>query len=211
MVKYYKQIIGLITFLFTIGYVVLGDITQVIFGENNSAWYKYAFLAIIIIIYMVFLLLTSQLDIFFARKFGFSNVHKHWSPGTSVEISGHNKKILMYLISKSKEIRIVSVTGDWDLIRPFSETEFNEIFAKNNISLKIILCHPNSTFLKEHAKNEENQETERLKSKILTNSKKLLALNADIRWSLHQPAFHFLSGDDEIHFGYYPKKERLHF
>lgn len=210
MIKYYKQIIPLLVFLLTIGYVILGDVSLYIFGEANSIWYKYIFIAIIVLAYLFFILITRQLDVFFARKFGFTDVHRYWAHGSTSQITEHNRAIISHLIKNSKELRVVSVTGDWDLIRPFSESEFSDIFGRNNISLKIILCNPSSDFLNDHSKNEDHQEVNRLISKILNNTTKFKSVNADVRWTSHQPIFHYIATENEIHFGYYPKGERGH-
>lgn len=118
----------------------------------------------------------------------------------------------------SVDIRIISVTGEWDIIKPYSDTDLVDYFnylKKADGRIRIVLCHPFLRGLEEHCKNEENQELIRMREKIIRNTNRLIHLNetsvVQVKWHSHQPAIHIVGNENEAHFGYYPKRAMGHY
>jgi hypothetical protein len=67
--------------------------------------------------------MVSLLQRLFANYFGFTNVNLEWMPDIGDRF-GYARKMMGRIIDdNSEKINILTVTGEWDLNKPFSDTE----------------------------------------------------------------------------------------
>lgn len=175
---------------------------------------RVAFCLAIIVIALVYIWITSRLRTLIAKFFGFSEVWRHWFPLSSEKRISCARQVIHHFVSEGRwPLRIATVSGEWDLVRPFSDTEFLELFSSQKCKALILLSHPDSEGLKRHCEKEPGQELRVMKQKIVRNTKKLLEFGGnqcEVRWYFPQPIFHVIADQIELHFGYYPRGQRGH-
>ena len=155
--------------------------------------------AIIFIVVFMFPLLKRMV----VRAFGFSQVTSRWFPASVEERIHISREIFHNLILNGHEIYLATVSGEWDVARPFTKKELNKLFEENKCSAKILLSHPDSAGLKKRVEKEKNQGLDIMREKIIRNTQYLMNIeagNIEVRWYRTPPILHIIANDKEMYF-----------
>lgn len=149
-----------------------------------------------------------------AKKFGFREIKETWLP-TEIEqrIKETRKHIYELTKNTNTKIGLATVTGDWDMIRPFSDTELSQLLNQQKTHIQLLLSHPDSEGLREHCEQEGSQDLMNMRKKICRNTRKFIALGGDlvkVKWTLERPTFHIMANNELMHVGFYPIGKRGH-
>lgn len=216
--RVWNKVLAVLIFIVGTLYAVISDIADYLSSSlkiNNPLGVKILLIFSVFIVSVgVYLLREKILLKYYARKFGFANVVPYWfSRDKHSRVKEGIQIMNSFLQNDSSEVKLATITSEWDFIKPYSDQELVQLFKTNVKSMKILMLHPKSDELKNHCRNEDN-DIKAMQQKILRNSKKLLELSlgkCSVRWSFSRPIFHFLANQNQMHFGYYPKNKQGHY
>lgn len=201
-------LVALLVGIFGGFYSFIADLSSVVpmaRGMSGTAliWLRIAISIGVFLAIAVVAFITVYLRQIFARRLGFVTVTDAWFPSETAERLDSARKILRHLVEENKwPIRLVSVTGEWDIARPFPEKEIKRLLASKNCAVKILLAHPESKELRRRC-DAEDLDLAEMRSRIVTNTRYLMNVapnRCHVRWYLSPSVFHVLANAEEMHF-----------
>lgn len=163
---------------------------------------------------LAYLVVAQTLPRVYARRFGFVNVLPQWLPTESESRAKVTRSVILEEFAKERGQRLLfaSITGEWDIVRPLSDTELHDLFKDRQAELRVLVAHPESEGLRVLCRR-EGKDLLPMKRKICRNTRTLLehgGESVEVRWHFGNPAFHIIANDTHMHVGYYPRTGRGH-
>jgi D-glycero-D-manno-heptose 1,7-bisphosphate phosphatase len=139
-----------------------------------------------------------------AKSIGFTSYAPMWFSKDLVKRIQEGRNFLNILTKQPKStIIIATVSGEWDITKPFSEKELRQLRKDKHIHLRVLLAHPKSEGLRIRCQKEPDQDPNLMAERIVKNTKMLLEIGEDywdVRWYLGSPTFHILANDIQMFF-----------
>lgn len=138
------------------------------------------------------------------RPFGFENIVQRWFSDSTEKRIHEGRLALVGFVSDNRcPVRIATVSGEWDICKPFQEEELRALLSSNKCEVQVLLAHPESVNLQRRCEAEIGQDLGLMKDRILHNTQKLLSVGqgkCKVRWYLGPPVFHLMSNSTTMHF-----------
>ncbi len=138
-----------------------------------------------------------------ARRAGFLRIDERWFPQAVERRIEVSRRVFTELVCEpSWPLYLASVTGEWDICRPFGEKELKEIFSSRSATARVLLAHPGSPALAQRCA-AEGADLLAMMRRIVHNSQYLSNAGGgrvDVRWYLDPPLFHVFGNARVMHF-----------
>ncbi len=190
-------------------YTFLADVSSLLpFNQSLSPraviGARIAVSAVVAILAFLLTYVISQYRRRIAAVFGFYAIFPRWFPGSTEKRIELSRKLLSEMFSEGGwPITLASVSGEWDICRPFPEKELREVFDSRKCEMRVLLAHPESENLRRRCAAEKTQDLGIMKRKIIHNTEYLTAIGrgkCTVRWYLTSPTFHLLADSRRMHF-----------
>jgi D-glycero-D-manno-heptose 1,7-bisphosphate phosphatase len=138
-----------------------------------------------------------------ARNLGFQRVSASWFPaGMDGRIEAGREVLDALTHPRSWPLILLSVTGEWDIMRPYGEKELRALLGDAEAELRVLLSHPDSVGLARRCA-KEKLDLFSMKRRIVHTTEYLLAASPSrvhVRWTYEPPTFHILANPQQLHF-----------
>lgn len=213
-----KQIlVGLVIAIFGTFYSVISDASLALASLMPSVpQWQLKLITSISIFLIVFFAVYGLQNIFIlcVKRFGFREIISYWLPNDSDRRTRETKAHINSLTKDANtKIDFATVTGEWDIVRPFSDTELSQLIQQQKLHMRVLLAHPDSKGFAEHCQQEGSQDLKNMRRKVCRNTRKLLQIGeglVKVRWTLSRPCFHLIANSELMHVGFYPIGKRGH-
>ena len=206
--KKLSLMIALVAAAFGGFYAVVADVASLLPGVSRMAspWQIVLRLGLAALVALTLFIAVQVLSILkgrAARQVGFIAMEKNWFSRSVDERINKGRKVLTELVSDGAwPLRLASVTGEWDMCRPYSEKELRATFKAADSAAQVLLIHPDSDALAERCALEAS-DLVTMKRRIVHSTNYLMAAGQGrvrVRWYLEPPFFHLFGNSRVMHF-----------